>query len=156
MLNKQSEYNEADTLEKLQERMDKESRDFVNSINNALQRKVETNNVNTFDRLDNIEKLLESVASRKNISKLLGNQEKVIHPESTTKLEYITNLLANIVTVQSRLDQKINTALEKQDDQAKYATKLEHMNDLLATIGTLQSGLEQKINTVMQKQNKQA
>lgn len=87
---------------------------------------------------------------------MLGNQEKVIHPESTTKLEYITNLLANIVTVQSRQDQKIDTALQKQDDQAKYTTKLEHMNDLLANIDTLQSGLEQKINTIMQKQNKQA
>lgn len=65
VLNKQSEYNEADTLEKLQERMDKESLDFLNSMNDALQKHVETNNVNTFDRLDNIEKLLESVVSRK-------------------------------------------------------------------------------------------
>lgn len=158
VLNKQSEDKQADTLEKLQVLMDNESKDFLSVMNNALQKQVDTNNafnVNTFDRLDKIVKLLESFGRRKNISEMVIDQRHS-SPESTSKLEYLKNLLANIVSIQSGLAQKIDTALQKQDDQVKYTAKLEYMNNLLANIDTRQSGLEQTINTVMQKQNNQA
>lgn len=158
VLNKQSEDRQADTLEKLQVLMDKESKDFLSVMNNALQKQIDTHNafnVNTFDRLDKIEKLLERFGSRKNISEMVIDQ-KHSSPESTSKLEYLKNLLENIVRLQSRQDLKIDTALQTQDDQNKSASKLEYsMNNSVANIETLQSRLDQKIQTVLQKQDDQ-
>lgn len=137
VLHKQSEGRTSDTLEKLQERLEQNINEELTALQNvirsSLKKQVDMNNAfytNILTRLDETEEILD--------------------------LEYINNLVTNIDTLQKRLDQKIDTALQTQDDQNKSASKLEYsMNNSVANIETLQSRLDQKIQTVLQKQDDQ-
>lgn len=137
VLHKQSEGKPSDTLEKMQERLEQNINEELTALQNvirsSLKKEHDMNNAfytNILTRLDETEELLE--------------------------LEYIKNLVTNIDTLQNRLDQKIDTALQMQDDQEKSASKLEYsMNNSVANIETLQSRLDQKIHTVLQKQDDQ-
>lgn len=173
LLNKKSEDEQANTLKRVEKEIDEELMVWQNEMEKALKKQVDINNAFNaiiFARLDNIEEALDHIQTGRNTFDKLENLEKVIdqmlstqcssiqsalysRPDHTYTLQNINNILANIIAYQQGLNQKVHSVIGKEDDIARSLSNVDGINSLVSNIKSIQGKFDRKISNVLDKQN---